>query len=394
MPRTVTALVEPALLVWTRKTAHVTVAEAAKVAGVEPTVLEGWERGDGAPSLSKLRKLAEKYKRPLAVFYLPEPPLDFAPLKDFRRLPGEVAGIESAKLAFAIRRSQTRREAALELFSESDGKPPAFDLRADLKENDEVVGTRLRDWLGVTLDKQFAWSEDQHPFIGWRTALEDKGVLVFQAPGIDVGEMRGFSIADFPLPAITVNSKDVLAGRTFTLLHELSHLALRITGLCDMIEIAPRPPEEQRVEVYCNAVAAAALMPRNAFLAEPPVKEKRRPDDWPDDVLKAVGDKYGTSKVAVLRRLLTFGLTTPKYYQQRVDEWEEDFRNNPPPKRKMRVTQARKVVNSSGPLFVRLVLEAYYRRTITGGTVADYLGMKLKHLDRIEQIISRRSKIE
>ena len=58
------------------------------------------------------------------------------------------------------------------------------------------------------------------------------------------------------------------------------------------------------------------------------------------------------------------------------------------------MTQARKVVNASGPLFVRLVLEAYYRRTITGGTVADYLGTKLKHLDRIEKIISRRSKIE
>lgn len=387
-------MVEPALLAWTRMTAHVTIEEAAKVAGVEPAILEGWERGEGAPSLSKVRRLAEKYKRPLAVFYLPEPPLDFAPLKDFRRLPGEVAGIESTKLAFTIRRSQARREVALELFAESEAKPPAFDLHADLKENEEVVGARLRDWLKVTLEKQFAWTEEQHPFTGWRTALEDRGVLVFQAPGIDVGEMRGFSIAEFPLPAITVNSKDVLAGRTFTVLHELSHLALRITGLCDMIEIAPRPPEEQRVEVYCNAVAAAALMPRNAFLAEPPLKEKRRPDDWPDDVLKMVGDRYGTSKVAVLRRLLTFGLTTSKYYQQRVDEWEDDFRKNPPPKRKMRVTQARKVVNASGPLFVRLVLDAYFRRTITGGTVADYLGTKLKHLDRIEQIMSRRSKIE
>ena len=48
----------------------------------------------------RLRLLGALYKRPLGVFFLPKPPKDFAALKDFRRLPGEVAGVLSPALKF------------------------------------------------------------------------------------------------------------------------------------------------------------------------------------------------------------------------------------------------------------------------------------------------------
>ena len=68
---------------------------------------------------------------PLAVFYLPEPPQDFAPLRDFRRLPDEPEKAPSlAHLAYHIRTAYERRELALELSGDL-GEPPALPSQSD-----------------------------------------------------------------------------------------------------------------------------------------------------------------------------------------------------------------------------------------------------------------------
>src|SRR5882762_1426584 len=109
----VEALVKPELLVWARKDAGAP-EDAAKRAGVAPERLGAWERCEARPSIAQLRRLGALYKRPLGVFFLPKPPKDFAALKDFRRLPGEVAGVLLPALKFAIRRARERRALALE----------------------------------------------------------------------------------------------------------------------------------------------------------------------------------------------------------------------------------------------------------------------------------------
>ena len=47
--------------------------------------LEAWEQGESRTSLPQVRRIAELYKRPLAVFYLPRPPAAEEPVHDFRR---------------------------------------------------------------------------------------------------------------------------------------------------------------------------------------------------------------------------------------------------------------------------------------------------------------------
>lgn len=55
------AILKPELLTWTRNRAKVTLAGAAKAANVSPEVVEAWETGTDAPTVSKLRLLAAKY---------------------------------------------------------------------------------------------------------------------------------------------------------------------------------------------------------------------------------------------------------------------------------------------------------------------------------------------
>jgi transcriptional regulator with XRE-family HTH domain len=83
------------LLAWARTSAGLSIEEAARKVGANAEKLSSWEDGESRPTIGQLRKLAHIYKRPIAVFYLPVPPEDPMPPKDYRRLPGSVAGRES-----------------------------------------------------------------------------------------------------------------------------------------------------------------------------------------------------------------------------------------------------------------------------------------------------------
>ena len=77
MSRSVPAIVQPTLLIWAREKSGLQLDAAATKAGIEAATLREWERGEGQPSISQLRKLGEVYKRPIAVFFLAEPPRGF-----------------------------------------------------------------------------------------------------------------------------------------------------------------------------------------------------------------------------------------------------------------------------------------------------------------------------
>lgn len=384
--RGVEALVKPALLVWARESAGFTVEEAAKKIAVKPARLIEWEGGESRPTISQLRKVATAYKRPLAVFYLSKPPKDFQAMHDFRRLPGRVAGQESPAVRWEIRKARYRRQIALDLMSMLGASPPRFQLQGRAVDSPEALAQKARTALGVTLEQQFGWKSLYDAFNHWRGAVEDLGTLVFQASGIDVKEMRGFSIGNRPLPVIVVNVKDHPNGRIFSMLHELCHLILKREGLCDLVEESTRPPEEQRVEVFCNQFAAAVLMPRDAVLGEDLLRQ-RRVEDWTDQELIGIARKYRVSREAFLRRLLVLGRTTSSYYQHKRKQLLEEYERRGATKTEGFPPPDRKAVSYAGHAFVRLVLDGFYQEKITSSDVSDYLEVKLKWMPKIEQAV-------
>jgi transcriptional regulator with XRE-family HTH domain len=118
--KTVKANIKPALLTWARESLGFSLADAAKRLDVTEDRLRSWEFGEDRPTINQLRKMTEVYKRPLAVFFLPEPPKGFQVMKDFRRMPGTIAGLYSPQLLLEIRRAQERRQLALDLLAEID----------------------------------------------------------------------------------------------------------------------------------------------------------------------------------------------------------------------------------------------------------------------------------
>ena len=219
--------------------------------------------------------------------------------------------------------------------------------------------------------------EGRRGFNSWRSHIEDKGVLVFQAADVPIKEMRAYSIAEFPFPVIVVNRKDVPQARTFSLLHELTHLLLKSAGLCDLSTRVERPPEDQRVEVFCNAVAAACLMPANAVKQHPIVAHQEDGEAWTDPEIITLARYFSVSREAILRRLLTFGLTSSQFYEQKREQYRREFKATPKPKGFP--SPARDRLSLLGRPFVRLILDSLDGGIVTTSDASDYLGIRLKH---------------
>ena len=378
------ALVEPELLVWARESAGLTPEQAAGKLKIDAESLLEWEAGRKRPSMGQLRKISVLYKRPIAVFYLSETPKTFAPLKDFRRIPGTTETRNDAQVNFEVRRAEYRREVALELHDELDISVPEFPVRIELGQDPEDVGEMLREIVGISLKEQAQWSDDYLALNMWKLAVERLGILVFQASRIPIEDMRAFSIGQFPLPAIVLNSKDLPKPRIFSLLHEMTHLMLHDTGICDIDEEYYRPTKVQKIEIFCNHVAGATLIPRRSLLADELV-DKHGGESWNDEDLAALARTYNASREVVLRRLLILGRTTEDFYQRRRKLFLREYEAIKKNKKPGIVLPHVKAISNCGLGFVRLVLDGYSREKITSSDLSEFLDIRLKHLAKIQE---------
>lgn len=392
MARSTEALVEPPILTWARSSAGLSVEEAADKLQLRPERVLAWEKGEDGPTMAQLRKMALVYKRMLSDFYLPAVPKEEPLPADFRRLPGEVAHTYSRALRFQLRLARERRILALDLAADLDEQVPVLTARLRLNADTEATGAGLRRLLDVPLNLQRTWRDPRLSYNGWRTAVERAGILVFQASGIPTKEMLGFSLAERPLPVIGVNRKLRPNGRTFTLMHECVHVFLELSSICDIDETVQRPPEQQRVEVFCNAVAGAALVPLDALLAEPTVRpHPARPRDWSSDELEALARAFGISREVILRRLLTAGRTSEDFYASRRQAWGSPMDDVAPadPDADFKRNMPQEVVSDLGKPFTRLVVDSYLNSFTSLSDVSRFLGLRAGQLPKVQELLLR-----
>jgi Zn-dependent peptidase ImmA (M78 family)/DNA-binding XRE family transcriptional regulator len=385
----VEALANPALLTWARESASLTQDAVAKKLDVKIDRIRAWEAGQERPSVTQLRNFAAATKRPLAVFYLSEPPHTFDALHDFRATTNDGPPPMTPELAFEIRKAYDRREWALELIGYLQITPPSFDVRVRLSDDPEIAASNIRAALGVRTEMQNQWRVDNEAFREWRTLLERIGILTFQATGLEVEEARGFSVSLKPLPAVVVNIKDAYRGRIFTLLHETTHIALNESGICDLDDNQRRNASAQ-IEAYCNRVAGAILFPRNDLLATNELRGHHSTDmTWSDAEIQSLSRKFGGSREALLVRLLTLGRTNEKFYYKKRDDYRIEYAKwRDQPKEGFAPPHVVSL-SSAGPLFTTLVIENFNREHITASDVSDYLRVRVKHLPEIQRDYAR-----
>ncbi|MBM4306290.1 MAG: ImmA/IrrE family metallo-endopeptidase [Deltaproteobacteria bacterium] len=376
------ALINPTVLTWARQESGYPPEPVAKRLNVKTERLLAWERGELRPTVRQAQGLAKFYRRPFGVFFLPEPPVLPPLATEYRRLPGIKPGVESPEFRFALRVMSQRREVALELSEELGIDIKDFNLVAHLSESVTTVGARLREALGITADEQLGWTSDWQAWRRWREAVETAGVLVFQFPKVSLAQVRGVTLFKFPLPAIGINSKESTPGaRSFTLLHELTHLALAV-GNEERSALGETRDDASWLEVerFAEETASAILIPRE-MLSSILERVNVSPDAWDISLMRSLAGKFNITPLAMATRLRTAGVLSWDAYNRWKLEWNQYLGTLP--KRKGFASPVDKTLGRSGRPFVQLVLESLDMNRITSVEASHYLDLRFEHFDNL-----------
>jgi len=380
----ITALVEPSLLSWARKSANLEPLAAARKIGVPDGRVEEWEDGRAKPSIAQLRGAARVYRRPLGVFFLPGPPQGFETMRDFRRIFGSVEAEWSANLHDEYRRAHAQRDALLEIADRDGIESPSAWRLSNLPDADRSIAAAARRALesAAPLHYPTPAADEYRHLAYWIAALEQLGVMVMQTRGgqVETNEMRAFSLYFDEVPVIALNGADWPRGRLFSAIHEYAHLLLHTSGLCDTTTDTRATTEDRRLEARCNAIAAEILMPAADVLDSAMVQGRAPGHEWSLAELIDAARPFGVSVESFLRRLVTIGRVSIEFYLAfRDGRTEQDLRGNRSGGGQFYQTKARDL----GRGYVRTVADAHRRSVIDSATAAAFLDVKVNQIGKL-----------
>lgn len=378
------AFVNHEILAWARSEAGYTVDQAADAIGMPAAKLAAWEKNEAQPTLRQAEALAKVYDLSFSIFSLPEPPKTVPVSAEHRRLPGIKAGAESPQLRKALRRLARRRRLALFLADELGDRLPDFNLSCRLDERPDEVAFRFREALGISIESQLKWPSEFVAFRAWRAAVEELGALVCQFSGKDLTETRGAAIVQFPLPVVAISSKEIPLSKPFTLLHEVTHLALAAANQEAPAASDDRPESEWlKVERYCESVAAGVLMPEPSIRDDADLHLAVQGDNV--DAVRRMARRYKVTPTAVATRLLWLQMMPHKRYNHWKSLWESYCAAHPSKPGFGIATPAEKAVTRAGPYFTSLVLSALSHDRISGPDASNYLGVSFEHVNLLRE---------
>lgn len=383
--------INPEVLVWARKRAGQSVAEVAAAMHRTTDDIESWEAGATAPTYVQLEKLAYKvFKRPVALFFFPEPPEELDPEHEFRTLPDSEINELDADTRYKVRGAQAFQ---IQLGELTGGKNPATrlilrDVQVSMASASKTA-LRVRDYLGIPLSLQTeGWTSIDDALKAWRSAVEDVGVFVFK-DSFKQKDISGFSLYNPEFPVITINNSTTPTRQIFTLFHELAHLLVHESGITkkDDSYIDGLSGDARRIETFCNAFAAELLVPADRLRAA--VLER----GTSEKVVADLAGSYKVSRLVILRRMLDFGLVTQRHYDTQVKKWDEEYQTTINAK-KDKPSSGGNYYNTLGTYlsdgYTRLAFSHYYRGDISADQLAGYLNINAKNVSTFEEYMLRK----
>lgn len=378
----------PSTLKKVREISGCSVEDAAKRVRKEVDTVRRWESDvhEELPTLAQAKNLAKLYRYSAGVFLLEALP-DFIrvpQIHDFRTLSdrkGDEGQSWSRNLRYLIRQMESRQEFVIDAIrrAETSYQPWVNSVRSD-ETSPEELAAKIRELLEVERDNPRDVSGIENVLKEWIKRYEElAGVFVFQTDNtkmpIEIEEMRGLSMADRHAPFIVLNSKDSQAGRIFTLFHEFSHLWLGASGISasDGVNFRGTASSDQRIERYCDNVAANSLMPEQEFL-----------DSWNEiPVLDAVdrvefsARKFSVSRHTVVVHAFNLGMIRWDVFSQMHERLAGPVEKSGSAASRDGGNYYATLRRNAGEKYVGLVLSEYYSDEITIKEAANLLDARI-----------------
>ena len=311
--------VKPTLLRWAQKRS----GQSIKKLYDKFPKLKLWETGKVKPTLKQLEKFAKTVHTPIGYFFLDKPPVEKIPIPDFRKMPNVTQKNPSSDLLDTLyicqRRQDWYRDYMRSMREESlDFIGSVRPLVSNIVETAE----NIRKVLNFSINerkKLTTWTGALSRFIEQANSI---GILVMVSGivgsnnrrKLDPKEFRGFALSDSLAPLIFINGADTKAAQMFTVAHELAHLWINQTAVSNtQALIVP----DNRIESWCNKVAAELLVPLNLIRKQ--YDNKKIKINFSKEV-QYLAKYFKVSSLVILRRIYDMKKLTTREFSARYEE--------------------------------------------------------------------------
>lgn len=362
----------PVLLKWCREEAGHSAADAAKKLKLETNEYTCLEDGTNHPSLRQLKDLAAAYKRPLGVFFLPQPPTSTKRPQDFRAHKGNFspATLRSIRRARFI---QDNYEAIVE--------KPIHTQLWQVGSNTATNAAKAREWLGMTDEDQTRNRNVSAFYRYFIELLESKNISVLQH-SFPKDDAKAYSFAEDPKIIVVTTNDEYIGSRIFSILHELCHISHGHSGICITNDLVNSYTKERA----CDRFAAEFLMP--ARLVKPLIDETDPEMLLDDDILRAIAERLKVSMFAMLIRIKELGYIQQSDIDKKLAEWRKV------PRKKsgfaVTTTRAQKAVKESGAPFTEAVVRAYQSDRISLADASYLLNINQGYISEVGEKVNAR----
>lgn len=296
------------VLAWATHKAGLTPEDFAASVATRDTARELVIQGHLTPA--QAAKLAKKAKIPFGYLFLSEPPELARPsIPDLRQV--QHAEPLSDNFYELLGDVLARQDWFRDYLSDGGERPLPFVgsfKQANMRDVPKVI-LDIRQKIGLSDHDRRTSPDPGTYFSRLGEKIEAAGVLVMKASFVKSAtrrplserEFRGFALADPIVPVIFVNGRDAETAAVFTLLHELAHIWLGVSGVTDL---APAP--NSQTERVCNAIAGELLVPAGDFL-----------ERWTGEgSIDREATYFRVSRLVIARRALDLGLADQALYDE------------------------------------------------------------------------------
>ena len=374
--------INPDIIKWARERSGYTLTDVADSVNKDPGTISDWESGSSAPTYAQLEKLADKCKRPIALFFFPEVPQEPNLLDRLALRSSELEEL-NPKIRLLLRQATARQISLMDL---NLGVNPAElrifrDLQARIDDSVVELAQQAREYLEVNVETQASWKNPTKALEIWRDRVEDKGVFVFKDAFQDEF-VDGFSLVHDQFPVIYLNNSRPHVRQIFSLFHELAHVLLRRNGVTRGVKIGGA-----EIERFCNRFAAECLVPSSDLEA------RLNFPDYEDAAIERLASHYKVSRPVILLKLIDRRLLKPLDFKQKTKKWKESYEFNLEKTGESKKTGGGDYYNTRavylGYRFLELAFSRYHQGRCSIEKLAEHLNVKVENLPGLEDVFSR-----